>query len=223
MFAIITLSLLERAINGALKTDVISQQNIARLLNDKCLRVVLDSPQLSVDVFFDAPSSTNTKIRISPTLFKPSQINRHSLFKQPPYASHLVLTPADCTLHTSNAVTLINLLTQKNIGNVPISGDMKVLQHLSTILANMQIDLIKKLQPIIGKGLTSQLSQRLHTFQTQLKTSTQQLGFYGQEWLKEDNPLLAKRWQMQQHKADVRDLRVQIERLNARLDKLIHS
>lgn len=198
MFFTLTLSLFEKALNAALGTDVTTQHMLAQKLNQKTVRVQLNSPAVCVDMLID-----QQKIRLS----------------VPPQESasnpHLA---ADCTLHCDNLVALLSLISTENVGgNVPVTGDSKVLIQLKDIIEQTQINMGLLVQPFLGASVAGQIQQAFSGLSSQAKKSTQQAQFYGEEWLKEDNDLLAKRWQMQQFQEQVRDLRTETDRLAARI------
>lgn len=198
MFFTLTLSLFEKALNTALGTDVTTQHMLAQKLNQKTVRVQLNSPAVCVDMLID-----QHKIRLS----VPPQESANN-----PYLA------ADCTLHCDNLVALLSLISTENVGgNVPVTGDSKVLMQLKDIIEQTQINMGLLVQPFLGASVAGQIQQAFSGLGGQAKKSTQQAQFYGEEWLKEDNDLLAKRWQMQQFQEQVRDLRTETDRLAARI------
>ncbi len=61
MWSILALGAVEKLIHHVIDLDAITRIQLNQL-HGKMLRVVLDSPQLSVDVFFD-----DNKVRLEPT------------------------------------------------------------------------------------------------------------------------------------------------------------
>ena len=62
MWSILALGAIERVIHHVIDLDAITRIQLNQL-QGKMLRVVIDSPQLSVDVFFD-----ENKVRLEPTV-----------------------------------------------------------------------------------------------------------------------------------------------------------
>lgn len=215
MFSVLALGLVERSLNAAISTDAVIQQQLSERLHDKCLRLVCTSPQLSVDMTFD-----QSTIRFEPTALGMAESPTHSVFEQRPYDQRSTVQHADCTLTVDNFVQLQSLFSG-DIGNVPVTGDMRILQQLKHILEHADINLASIFQPLLGASLTGQLSSLLSATGKHAKSRASQAAFYSEEWLKEDNVVLAKRWEMQKTKADIRTLRTEIEREHARLDQLL--
>ena len=77
MWSILALGAVERLIHHCINLDAITRIQFNEL-QDKMLRVVIDSPQLSVDVFFD-----HEKIRLEPTVT--GHTEAASIFEQRPF------------------------------------------------------------------------------------------------------------------------------------------
>ncbi len=90
------------------------------------LRVVIDSPQLSVDVFFDDKQSS------SGTNGNRSQRNS-LLFLNNVHLMQVrnMSAEATATLHVRNVVELLKLLLSDEVGNIPLQGDYHLLQEYS--------------------------------------------------------------------------------------------
>jgi ubiquinone biosynthesis protein UbiJ len=76
MWSILALGAVERIIHHVIDLDAITRIQLNQL-QGQLLRVVIDSPQLSVDVFFD-----ENKVRLEPTVTGQSQTP--SIFEQRP-------------------------------------------------------------------------------------------------------------------------------------------
>ena len=77
MWSILALGAVEKLIHHIIDLDAITRIQLNQL-HSKMLRVVLDSPQLSVDVFFD-----DKKVRLEPTAT--GHTERSSIFEQRPF------------------------------------------------------------------------------------------------------------------------------------------
>ena len=105
MWSILALGAVERIIHHVIDLDAITRIQLNQL-QGQLLRVVIDSPQLSVDVFFD-----ENKVRLEPTVTGHSQtpsIFEHE--KRSSFARYDVqnkITDATATLHVANVVELV--------------------------------------------------------------------------------------------------------------------
>jgi ubiquinone biosynthesis protein UbiJ len=72
----------------------------------------------------------------------------------------------DCSITVDNPAQLLNLMRGTE-GNLPISGDYKVLIQLKQLVAGFDPDVAGQLEPFIGKPMASQL----HLLISQLKGS----------------------------------------------------
>jgi len=228
VFSVIALHLVERSLNVALTTDPITQQQLYNRLDGRCLRIVSQSPQMSIDISFDGyleQYQQRCKIRLEPTpLGMSDQANMSAhIFEQRPYDTQYAAHTADCTLSVTHLVELGQFASDEFAGSMPVSGDLRILQQLKYILAQTDINLTSLLQPLLGASVTGQLQSAWAALTTHGQHRASQARFYADEWLKTNNALLATRWQMQQLKTDMRSLRTDIEREHTKLDQLIQQ
>src|SRR5690606_3361924 len=111
MWSILALGAVERLIHHVIDLDAITRIQLNEL-QGKMLRVVIDSPQLSVDVFFD-----ENKVRLEPTATGHSQ--SASIFEQRPFDAQTQITEATATLQVKTVVELLKLLLADDVGNIP--------------------------------------------------------------------------------------------------------
>ena len=142
MWSILALGAVERLIHHCINLDAITRIQFNEL-QDKMLRVVIDSPQLSVDVFFD-----NEKIRLEPTVT--GHTEAASIFEQRPFDSVNTITEANATLHVNNVIELAKLLLADDVGNIPVQGEYQLLQNIQRIIQQAEHDLASQLSPWIG-------------------------------------------------------------------------
>ncbi|MCH7335459.1 hypothetical protein [Acinetobacter sp. NIPH 2699] len=213
MWSILALGAVERIIHHVIDLDAITRVQLNQL-QGQLLRVVINSPQLSVDVFFD-----ENKVRLEPTVTGQSQTP--SIFEQRPFDHQNKLTDATATLHVENAVELVKLLLSDmdQIGNIPLQGDYHLLQEIQRIMQQAEPDLAAHLSPWIGPQLAHELGKIQHAPQ-QLKRSLQSHLFFVEDALKEDSGLFAPRWQMDDLNRETRQLNQEIDRLAAKLQRL---
>ncbi|XID74576.1 SCP2 domain-containing protein [Alkanindiges sp. WGS2144] len=215
MLAVLALGTAETLINQWIDLDAATRQQLNGL-SGQLLRVVIDAPQLAVDVWFD-----HDKIRLNPTVLGVPE-RRTAIFEQRPYDPAYAPEQATTTLHVANLVELGKLLTAKagETGNIPLQGDMRLLQQLQVILAQAQPDLASRISPWVGAIPASQLGSIIQQGKQTLGRMASNATNHGAEMLSEDSRLFVARWQMDQFKRNVRTLRQDIERVQARLHVL---
>ncbi|WP_336943581.1 hypothetical protein [Acinetobacter modestus] len=213
MWSILALGAVERIIHHVIDLDAITRIQLNQL-QGQLLRVVIDSPQLSVDVFFD-----ENKVRLEPTVTGHSQ--KSSIFEQRPFDPQYKITDATATLQVENVVELIKLLLSDmdQIGNIPLQGDYHLLQDIQRIMQQAEPDLAAHLSPWIGPQLAHELG-KIQVAPKQLKRSLQSHLFFIEDTLKEDSGLFAPRWQMDDLHRETRQLNQELDRLEARLQQL---
>lgn len=213
MWSILALGAVERIIHHVIDLDAITRIQLNQL-QGQLLRVVINSPQLSVDVFFD-----ENKVRLEPTVTGQSQTS--SIFEQRPFDSQSKLTDATATLQVENVVELVKLLLSDldQIGNIPLQGDYHLLQDIQRIMQQAEPDLAAHLSPWIGPQLAHELG-KIQLAPTQLKRSLQSHLFFVEDTLKEDSGLFAPRWQMDDLNRETRQLNQELDRLEAKFQQL---
>ena len=213
MWSILALGAVERIIHHVIDLDAITRIQLNQL-QGQLLRVVIDSPQLSVDVFFD-----ENRVRLEPTVTGQSQ--SPSIFEQRPFDPQHTLKDATATLHVENTVELVKLLLSDmdQIGNIPLQGDYHLLQDIQKIMLQAEPDLAAHLSPWIGPQLAHELG-KVQLAPKQLKRSLQSHLFFVEDALKEDSGLFAPRWQMDDLNRETRQLNQEIDRLEAKLQQL---
>ncbi|WP_372403919.1 SCP2 domain-containing protein [Acinetobacter piscicola] len=211
MWSILALGAVERLINQFINLDAITRIQFNQL-QDKLLRVVIDSPQLSVDVFFD-----ENKVRLEPTVTGKSETP--SVFEQRHFDQNTVITEATATLHVKSIVELAKLFLADDIGNIPLQGDYHLLQDIQRIIQQAEPDLASHLSPWIGPVLAHEIA-KIQLAPKHLKRSLQNHLFFAEDFLKEDTGLFAPRWQMDDLQQDTRQLNQNIDRLEAKIQQL---
>ncbi|ENX40672.1 ubiquinone biosynthesis accessory factor UbiJ [Acinetobacter courvalinii] len=213
MWSILALGAVERIIHHVIDLDAITRMQLNQL-QGQLLRVVIDSPQLSVDVFFD-----ENRVRLEPTVMGQSQ--SPSIFEQRPFDPQQTFKDATATLHVENTVELVKLLLSDmdQIGNIPLQGDYHLLQDIQKIMQQAEPDLAAHLSPWIGPQLAHELG-KVQLAPKQLKRSLQSHLFFVEDALKEDSGLFAPRWQMDDLNRETRQLNQEIDRLEAKLQQL---
>lgn len=211
MWSILALGAVERLINQFINLDAITRIQFNQL-QGKLLRVVIDSPQLSVDVFFD-----EHKVRLEPTVTGKS--DTPSVFEQRPFDQTTAVSEATATLHVKSVVELAKLFVAEDIGNIPLQGDYHLLQDIQRIIQQAEPDLASHLSPWIGPALAHEIG-KIQLAPKLIKRSLQSHLFFAEDFLKEDTGLFAPRWQMDDLQHDTRSLNQNIDRLEAKILQL---
>lgn len=211
MWSILALGAVERLIHHVIDLDAITRIQLNQL-QGKMLRVVLDSPQLSVDVFFD-----QDKVRLEPTVT--GQAERPSIFEQRPFDPQQTTTAATATLQVKNVVELLKLFLAEDVGTIPVQGDYHLLQDIQRIMQQAEPDLAAHLSPWIGPALAHELG-KIQLAPKHLKRSLQSHLFFAEDALKEDSGLFAARWQMDDLQQDTRLLNQNLDRAEAKIQQL---
>ncbi|MBJ9373222.1 SCP2 domain-containing protein [Acinetobacter sp. TGL-Y2] len=211
MWSILALGAVERFINHGINLDAITRIQFNQL-QGKLLRVVMDAPQLSVDVFFD-----EHKVRLEPTVTGKSETP--SVFEQRPFDQSLTISEATATLHVKNVVELVKLFIADEIGNIPLQGDYHLLQDIQKIIQQAEPDLASHLSPWIGPALAHEIA-KIQFAPQHLKRSLQSHLFFAEDFLKEDSGIFAPRWQMDDLQHDTRLLNQNIDRIEAKIQQL---
>ena len=211
MWSILALGAVERLIHHVIDLDAITRIQLNEL-QGKMLRVVIDSPQLSVDVFFD-----QDKVRLEPTVT--GQSETPSIFEQHPFDKNDQLSEATATLQVKNVVELLKLLLADEVGNIPLQGDYHLLQDIQLIMQQAEPDLASHLSPWIGPALAHELG-KIQLAPKHLKLTLSSYAFFAEDALKEDTGLFAPRWQMDDLNQDTRIFNQNLDRAEAKIQQL---
>ena len=212
MWSILALGAAERLIHHVIDLDAVTRIQLNQL-QGKMLRVAIDSPQLSVDVYFD-----DGKVRLEPTVTGHSETA--SIFEQRPFDTQAqAAAQATATLHVKNTIELLKLLLSDDIGTLPVQGDYHLLQDIQRIIAQAEPDLAAHLSPWVGPAMAHEIG-KLQLAPKQLKRSLQSHLFFAEDALKEDSGLLAPRWQMDDLNQDTRLLNQNLDRAEAKIQLL---
>ena len=211
MWSILALGAVERLIHHVINLDAITRIQLNEL-QGKMLRVVIASPQLSVDVFFD-----QAKVRLEPTVTGHSETA--SIFEQRPFVQAQSHTAATATLTVANVVELLKLLLADDVGNIPLQGDYHLLQDIQWIMQHAEPDLAAHLSPWIGPSLAHELA-KIQLAPKHIKQALQSHLFFAEDALKEDSGLFAPRWQMDDLHQDTRIFNQNLDRAEAKIQQL---
>lgn len=197
MLLVLALAIAEKTSNAIIDLDCITREQLNDL-QGQSLRVVLQSPKIAVDVFFD-----EQKVRLEPATAYHSSTN------------------VNATLSVANIVELFKLLLSHHdeVGNIPVQGDYHLLMRLQSIMQQTQIDLANALTPVFGATIAHEIG-RLQQVPQYVWQQCQNQAYVWSDILKEDSGLFAPRWQMDKVQQEHRQLKQEIERLEARIAQL---
>ena len=139
MIGVLSLAVGEKLVNTAIGLDPLIQSELKNL-SGKTLRVMMRSPNLSVDVLFG-----DERVRLEPA-FEPIFEPQGGIYPNPP----------ECTLTVDNPKHLLALL-QNPTGNLPIQGDHQILMRTKYMLEQCHPDIWSWLERLIGQDAVSQL------------------------------------------------------------------
>ncbi len=219
MFATLALAAFERLLNDWIDLDAATRLGFDQLATptSKLLRVVIDSPQLSVDVVFD-----HGRVRLSPTALGQADTPQYSVFEQRPYDKAHAPTRATTTLHVQHLVALAALIGAEagSTGNIPLQGDMSLLQNLQKILAAAEPDIAGALAPLMGDTAAQYIGGLLTQGQKAVVQTARTLRANSAEWVTEDSALFAAGWRNERFVDQMQDVQSDVERLQARVARL---
>ena len=211
MWSILALGAVERFIHHIIHLDAITRIQL-NTLNGQMLRIILDAPQLSVDVFFD-----QDHVRLEPTAT--GQAETSSIFEQRPFDVQHQMTEATATLHVPNVIALLKLFLADDIGNIPLQGDYHLLQDIQRIIQQAEPDLASHLSPWIGPAVAHELA-KIQLVPKHLKRTLDSHLFFAEDFLKEDLGIFAPRWKMDDLQHNTRQLNQNIDRIEAKIKQL---
>lgn len=139
MIGVLSLAVGEKLVNTAIGLDPLIQSELKNL-SGKTLRVMMRSPNLSVDVLFG-----DERVRLEPA-FEPIFEPQGGIYPNPP----------ECTLTVDNPKHLLALL-QNPTGNLPIQGDHQILMRTKYMLEQCHPDIWSWLERLIGQDAVNQL------------------------------------------------------------------
>ncbi|MGP4974072.1 ubiquinone biosynthesis accessory factor UbiJ [Psychrobacter alimentarius] len=163
MLTVLLLAGAEKLINFAIASDEITKAGLAPLAG-KVLRLNMAVPEIDLDILF-----THDRLRFEPvtteSVFEPSgQMDERQ--KASMERARMGHSRPDCVISVDNPAQLLNLMRGAE-GNLPITGDYKVLMQLKQLVAGFDPDVAAQLEPFIGRPMASQL----HLLISQLKGS----------------------------------------------------
>lgn len=155
MLTVLLLAGAEKLINMAINSDAITQAGLSPLAG-KVLRLNMAKPELQLDVIFNHEHLRFEPVRTD-NLFEPhADMDMDSRQHAAIEMGRIGHSQPDCSISVANPAELLNLMRGAE-GNLPISGDYKVLMQLNQLIAGFDPNVADKLEPFIGKSIASQL------------------------------------------------------------------
>ena len=163
MLTVLLLAAAEKLINIAIGSDEITQAGLASLAG-KVLRLNIATPKIQVDVLFNhehlrfEPVTTDEGFESRAHAVKTDTVDSSNDERQQDKVdkARMSYSRPDCTLNVENIAQLLHLMRGAD-GDLPITGDDKVLMQLQQLVAGFDSDIAGQFEPFIGKPLASQL------------------------------------------------------------------
>lgn len=217
MLTVLLLAGAEKLINFAIASDEITKAGLAPLAG-KVLRLNMGVPDINLDILF-----TDERLRFEPvtidSVFEPSgQMDERQ--KASMERARMGHSRPDCSITVDNPAQLLNLMRGTE-GNLPISGDYKVLMQLKQLVAGFDPDVAGQLEPFIGKPMASQLYLLISQLKGSWRHSAKQAFDDVSDWANDvaGNSLTdpAEMTEVNDLKQQLLKLRADVEREEARL------
>ena len=225
MLTVLFLAGAEKLINMAINSDEITKAGLTPLTG-KVLRLNMALPELQIDVLFNhdhirfEPATTSHVFEVQGHTNTQGHDERIQANKD---RARLGNSVPDCILTVDNPAQLLNLMRSAE-GNLPISGDYKVLMQIKQLVAGFDPDIAGQLEPIIGKPLASQLqlliSQLKRSFGDNAKRTFNDVSDWANEIAGNSAPDPEDKAQSNELKQQLLKLRADIEREEARLQAI---
>lgn len=222
MLTVLLLASAEKLINMAIASDEITRAGLKPLAG-KVLRFNMTMPEVHLDVLFNdehlrfEPLTANTVFEPRGQGFKGHSDERQQADIDMARIGHS--TP-DCTISVENPAQLLNLMRGAE-GNLPITGDYKVLMQLKQLVAGFDPDIAGQLEPFIGKPTASQLqlliSQLKGSFRHTAKRAFDDVSDWANDIAGNSEPDPAEKAEADSLKQQILKLRADVEREEARL------
>jgi len=193
----ISLAALETAINTALKLDSASRAKLTELAGD-VFHLECTNPELDIYLL---PQDEGVQLA--------AQWEGH-------VTAGLTGTREDYLelLRSKDpAATLIN-------GNMRVIGDSKALLKLRDIAADLDLDWEAPLTRVFGDIVGHQMARSLRFGSRLFFDAANSLQRQVRDYMQEENPFLAKRWQFEHFKNDVTTLDARTRQLSQRIEQL---
>ncbi|WP_435980227.1 ubiquinone biosynthesis accessory factor UbiJ [Psychrobacter sp. DM4] len=217
MLTVLLLAGAEKLINVAIASDDITRAGLVPLAG-KVLRLDMAMPELHLDILFN-----HDRLRFEPvtteSVFETSGA-LDELEKASVAMAGIGHSSPDCIITVKNPAQLLNLMRGAE-GNLPISGDYKVLMQVKQLVAGFDPDLAGQLEPFIGKPMASQLqlliSQLKGSFRHSAKRAFDDVSDWANDVAGISDPDPVLKTQADELKQQLLKLRADIEREETRL------
>lgn len=220
MLTVLLLASIEKLINLAIASDEITQAGLESLAG-KVLRLKMLMPELCLDVVF-----THQRLRFEPVTidakrqYKVGATRKRHAQQAADAQAYIEHSTPDCIITVDNPAELLNLMRSAE-GNLPITGDYKILMQLKQLVAGFDADIAGQLAPFIGKPMARQLHLLISQLKGSLRHNAKQVLDDVSEWANDvaGNATIdpAQQAETDALKQQLLKLRSDIEREEARL------
>lgn len=218
MLTVLLLAGAEKLINIAIASDEITQAGLDPLAG-KVLRLNMGMPEIHLDILFN-----HERLRFEPVatdnVFEPRGEHHEARRQARDDRARIGHSRPDCTLTVDNPAQLLNLMRGAE-GNMPITGDYKVLMQLKQLVAGFDPDVAGQLEPLIGRPMASQLQLLISQLKGGLRHNAKRTFDEVSDWANDvagnSAPDPIEKAQADGLKQQILKLRADIEREEARL------
>lgn len=193
---VLALSTAEALINQALRYDPATRQRLAAL-DGKCLYIETEAPRLGVMVQIDQ-----------------GHIGLKAESDRRPHATIEAHSVALLKLALSQQPQLIG-------GPLRVHGQVQLVEQLHAIARQLDIDWEAPLALLFGDIASHQLGQQVRGLFGFARKAAQTFLQNSTEYLQEEREMLPVRWEIDEFINESQDLRADVDRLEARLQRLL--
>jgi ubiquinone biosynthesis protein UbiJ len=104
---------------------------------------------------------------------------------------------------------------------VKIEGDIELGNQFQAFLENIEVDWEEPLSQITGDVIANQVGNALRDFSIWLKESSETNGLNVAEYFREEQNMLPSKFEVEQFKKGVDELRLSTDRLEAKVKRLV--
>jgi len=106
-------------------------------------------------------------------------------------------------------------------GDVTIDGDTELGTQFQALLDNLEVDWEEPLSQLSGDVVAQQVGDVLRGVASWLQESTETNGLNVSEYLREEQAVLPSKYEVERFKRDVDEVRLSVDRLEAKVQRLI--
>lgn len=192
---VLALSAIETLINQALRFDPATRQRLDAL-DGKCLYVETEAPRLGLMISIDS-----------------QRIGIKAESDRRPHATIEAHSAALLKLALAQQPQLVG-------GAVRVHGQVQLIEQLQGIARQLDIDWEEPLALLFGDVASHQLGQQVRGLFGFARKAARAFVMNSSEYLQEERELLPVKWEVDEFVSESQDLRADVDRLDARLQRL---